>query len=224
MKPFILLISTVVLLASCSKSSSNNSKTPDALLNDIQGPAMQIDSMPLAIGNTWVYASKADTYTIKVVSDTIINGQFAAAVSTFDKGTVSTNYYANRSGGYYLVARQYTTPDSLAILNPTVLTLSFPIILAQGWSIADSLLTGDARALPDTYYLQWTSYVKLSTPAGTFNCCRSLRTGAYPISTYSYYSTKGLIKEVQITGYSTTPGTGPQYDISSSVSLISVNF
>ncbi len=224
MKPFILLISTVVLLASCSKSSSNNNNTPDALLNDVQGPAISIDSMPLAVGNIWVYASKTDTYTVKVVADTIINGQFAAAVSTFDKGSVSTNYYANRSGGYYLVARQYSNPDSLAILNPAVLTLSFPITIGQGWSIADSLLTGDARALPDTYYWRWTTYVKLSTPAGTFNCCRSLRTGAYPISTYDYYSTKGLIKEVQITGYSITPGVGPQYDISSSVSLISVNF
>ncbi|MDR3680963.1 MAG: hypothetical protein P4L41_13445 [Flavipsychrobacter sp.] len=224
LKNIFVLTTFVCLVVACSKNTNNIAPTDSiqSLLNDTTGPVVTIDSMPLTVGNSWTYTSGTDTYMIKVTADTTINGARAAKVSTFKDGAISTAYYTNKSDGYYLVAKEYANPDSLAILATPVRRLAFPNVLNDSWSTADSL--GYPPTLVNATS-QWLDYDKVTTPAGVFNCCKLLYYSLnYGASTYNYYSTKGLVKQVTIASTSKGPGAGPYSFIAGTTTLIAVNF
>src|SRR6202012_1177235 len=130
-------------------------------------------------------------------ADTIINGTKAAVVLTTSAGNVSRTYYFNNAKGYFLAAYRNDT-DSLVIFNPAVQIASFPNVIDSAWkSVAPS--EDLISFLPyGPFIWQWIEYSKITTPAGIFNCCKLRMTGEYPITTYQYYSTKGLVKEIQV--------------------------
>ncbi len=211
---------------SCTKSqfSSNTKYDYPTLTDTIPGPPIQIDSFPLKVGNTWTYTTGSNIiYTVKVVADTMINSERAARVDMIGDSTISTSYYANRSDGYYLVAnRYYSFLDSLHIFKPAVHVLSFPLATNATWQTGDSSVVVYYQS---NYSATWGNFYKVTTPAGQFNCCLLNLYSLYNGLSYScYYSSKGLMKEVEIASASKGPGLGPYSFVAGTITLTSVNF
>ncbi len=212
------------VLASCSKGPTYNGpkpNTPQSLLHDTLGPAIQIDSIPLAVGNTWQYLYTSDEqsyfYSVKVVADTIIKGERAAKVYTYTDSLLSIAYYSNRADGYYLLANRYLNPDSLVVLAKPNRILALPNVINNTWNTVDST---NVR-YPEAFGWQWLDYDRITTVAGSFNCCRLSMDDGIP--SYSYYSSKGLVKKLTF-GVNGIQHVGGVYFIYSTTILTSVNF
>ena len=101
------------LLTACSKDENSNPvKTPPV--------PIQLDSFPLAIGNTWLYytETRLEDYNgqvinsgyynnlWKVIADTLINGAIAIKIQQIDSNYngsvhIGYTYYRNQSDGFY---------------------------------------------------------------------------------------------------------------------------
>lgn len=219
----IVLTIAAICFFSCRKNTSDGN--PDSLVKDTPGPAVQIDSVPLAIGNTWKYTiqkdNHTDTETITVVADTLINGFNAAVVLTNYNGTLSRAYYANKDRAYYMLGYRNTANDSVIILDAPDKLAQFPVAQNTSWTSAGKV----ANDFNSPYNWQWQGFYTITTPLGNLNCGKLMFTSSSPIVTYQYYTTKGLVKELQLTTNMPQSGSGrSDFKLSSTTTLVYVNF
>jgi len=234
----ILLFLVCISICACSKKNHHVdfsypapvAFTPMFVPVDSAGPAIQIDSFPLTVGNQWTYCVRQQTYdaagasydsvyfTLKAISDTVVNG--IRFVLTTTSGNVNspmltdffsfnnTCYYTNFGRDVYqLISLAHTDP--IYVTDSTAHLISF---LSDTWHSNDEHL-----------FRTWGGFVSVTTPAGIVNCKKmSINSGA--TKTDQYYSNKGLVQEIQTnSGLSRGPGTGP-VTTTRVITLTSINF
>jgi hypothetical protein len=192
-KPHLIILILIVFGLSCTKKSK---VTSNGAPQDPPGPAIQLSSYPLNVGNMWVY-DNGDT--IRAVADTTIGGMNATKMVKTNKRYSAIFFCANTEDGFYVVASNWTHalegftcpidagsgggPDIL-LATPPVLFAKYPIDTANAW---------DAHVPGYNHFMrQWNGYFTVSTRAGKFNCAR-MSTGMYT----EYYSSKGLVQTVE---------------------------
>lgn len=217
----ILAISLIV----CSSCRKQLSGSPDSLVKDEPGAAVQIDSVPLTVGNTWKYlvqrGNNTDTETITVVADTMINGFNAAIVLTDYNGTHSRAYYANKDKAYYMLGYWNAANNSVVILDSPNKLVQFPVAPNTSWTSTGM----GANDFNSPYDFKWFGFYTVTTPLGNLNCGKLMFTSSSPILTYQYYTAKGLVKELQLTAIMPQSGSGPSdFKLSGTTTLIYVNF
>lgn len=223
MKLYIpILAISLIICSSCRKSASGS---PDYLVKDEPCSAVQIDSVPLAVGNVWKYLVQSgnitDTETIQVIADTNINGVNAAVVEKNYNGVLSRAYYINKDKAYYMVAYKNAASDSLVILSPANKLAQFPVNVNTEWTSTGM----GANDFNSPYDFQWFGFYTVTTPLGNLNCGKLMFTSSSPIVTYQYYTAKGLVKELQLTSIMPQSGSGPSdFKLSGTTTLIYVNF
>lgn len=224
MKLYIPILAICLIFSSSCKKSAPGSSSPDYLVKDEPCSAVQIDSVPLAVGNVWKYLVQSgnvtDTETIQVVADTNINGVNAAVVEKNYNGVLSRAYYINKDKAYYIVGYKDAVSDSLVILSPFNKLAQFPVNVNTDWT---TKRTGKYD-FNDSYEFQWWGFYAITTPLGKMNCGKLTYVGSNPIITYQYYTAKGMVKEVEVMVDSSQPDAAPVYHVSSTTTLIYVNF
>jgi hypothetical protein len=113
---FLIVIFSSLLLNSCKKDDNDG-------VGSFSPSPLQLDSFPLAIGNSWKYYTETilldsngqvflsleyDNYWT-VISDTVINGWAVSKIQQTDSSYngsvhIAYTYYANKSDGFYGVA------------------------------------------------------------------------------------------------------------------------
>jgi hypothetical protein len=202
---YVLLVGTV----SCKKAVEAID-----LPRDVQGPQVTIDSFPLHVGNQWTYkviSQTSDgtlqepvsaTFSISSISTTTVNGiQFSLLKtvmppSPFLKCYFYSGYFCNLPDGLH----QYPdTPklDSTTVIDTASLKLKFPVKIDSYWGFS---------SIYSTIYQSWSGYVKVTTPAGTFNCIKLSFGGGggmayHDLHVDQYFSKEGLIQEVSVDNY-----------------------
>ena len=262
----VLLLSMLLFMLSCQKNkgnTTNNSSfsdcgsirpvTPLSMPTDTVGATVQIDSLPLSIGNMWTYSVVEqaynvcgelynDTFSFTIIVDSIIvrNGMmFGHVSSTYDHMTAGSYdyfsviyfcsaypscYLTNLGNGLHQLNNLantdsgYVADSSAYLINTT----------GVGWNSKESV----DSTLQSVVMRQWAGYVKVTTPAGVYNCKKmkvtddsdQLRFGVWGMATAQYFSSKGLVQEVQQgKGASLGPGTGP-VTVTRVITLTAVNF
>ena len=252
MKP-LLIFSTIGLLffLSCNKKSKQLTPvtyTPYTIISlpaDVIGPAIELDSFPLAVGNQWVYNTQEQAYnsqgeiylntytdTFTVISDTFVNGivfHYIASSNFANTTSLLTADYDRPGGAYYYTfmpngLHQFASlanTDSVYIADSSEYVLLLPATINYSWNSREK----PSFLLDPTMVRSWVSYVTATTPAGSFNCVKMhISTVSTKLEAYQYYSSKGLVQEIQqIEGLSMGPQLGPTY-ITRIMTLTAVNF
>ena len=221
---------------------------------DTTGAAVQIDSLPLSAGNKWTYSVSEQAYNIcgaiyedafsfTIIIDSIMvrNGmRFAHVSTTYNPampGTAdyfSVIFFCSPGPSCYLInlgnglhqLNSLASTDSGYVADSSAYLLD---AIGASWSSKEAItLTSQSLVMR-----QWAGYVKVTTPAGVFNCEKmtvtdnsDFQTGLNILSmtTSQYYSTKGLVQEVQQgEGTNVAPGTGP-VTVTRVITLTAVNF
>jgi hypothetical protein len=176
---FFVLNLFLLLISACKKDAEQSINNGSS-----QAQSIELDSFPLAIGNSWKFHSE-DRYTDSVgtilpaysstydnywttVLDTLINGILTTKISQLDSSyTGSTHqaysYYANRQDGFYRIAVEnygsmFLLRTSESFLNKVCLPISFERITMQ----SDSLYIPDTALylmkFPSTINNEWNSF------------------------------------------------------------------
>ncbi len=159
MKKQVCLLATISLMFfACSKDKDPNTG------DNNQGRTFQLDSFPLAVGNSWKYHTEVDVDTEgvhyldiridsywNVISDTLINSVHVSKVAQLDSNysgtkTFGYTYYANKADGFYGVA--YAGNSSS--FNLKNIGLKFKIRSALFGSFGNGVKGGDSLYIPDT--------------------------------------------------------------------------
>ena len=238
----LLLVITIILYASCKQSSNNNNIAALALPADVAGPVVQVDSIPLQVGHQWIYkkmnqvisqytnqtTSKlsmpdSGSVTISSVTDTLVNGVRFTRLSASTSGSLflfsigdDNGYYINLFEGTHRITN-FSHTDTTYLIDSTDNIMRTPNRLNTIWYTPNGVR-------------QWMGYVTVTTPAGTFNCVKLHYTGSFGNGedywADQYYSTKGLVQEIQYRTTVTSVGTGTHLaqTFASTWTLSGVNF
>jgi|YNPNPStandDraft_1061719.scaffolds.fasta_scaffold01464_5 hypothetical protein len=159
-----LSLGFLAILASCGQ------KSPEP-------PSEQGQSIPLSVGNMWIYRATSDTTrfdTTAVLSDTTYNGHAAYAVAGYLMGNFDTTvvYYADSNLN---IAYEFSMPPIYMTLEGVLM----PEFLAAGqrWKVGEDSVSGISFPpffdTTDVVILsvwgQVEDSVLLSVPAGDFN-------------------------------------------------------
>ncbi len=150
----------------------------------------------------WVY-DNGDT--LRVITDTIINGMTAEKLVKTNRASVEISYYANQPTGLYLLgtnARPYSLEnpyggfgtEALTIFSTPMLLVKYPVIFNDEWSTNEPGAPYSRRS--------WVSFVSITNSIGTFNCAKLNSVDGHAIE---YYSDKGLIRAINQPECFTTP-------------------
>jgi len=157
-KQVYLLAAISLMFFACSKDKDTNTG------NNNQGRTFQLDSFPLAVGNSWKYHTEIDLDTEgghyldiridsywNVISDTLINSVHTSKVAQLDSNydgtkTFGYTYYANKADGFYGVAYAGNY-SSLYLKNIGSTCKTGSALLA---SFGNGAKGGDSLFIPDT--------------------------------------------------------------------------
>ncbi len=246
-----LFIGIGILMGFTLSIGCNKNKTigPIVIPEDTPGEPITLDSFPLALGHEWKYEIQEQSYqgtsqnaydvtytyqpiktsylTIRTISDTMVEGFKFTKMGggelrdSTTRSLFSIDGIPGRTNFYYVMLPNglhehydLTGLDSAAILdnNSGEFVLGLPA-RGQGW-----------YSYTIEFYRDWTDYVKVQTPAGSFQCIKlegsnqHYNTGN---NTSQYISNKGIVQIVRHSySASTFLYTGTRWV----VKLISTNF
>jgi len=247
MKQNLIIVISLILIGFASCKKTHSTPVSPALISlpaDVPGTAITLDSFPLKIGNQWVYRIITQTtmsvssgtaslsistpdsgfLTVGVVSDTLINGfrmyglsvPSQSAFFTYNSIYLSDSFlYANLADGLHRITAGGNI-DSNYVLDSTEALIKLPVAMNTTWSYNYGTR-------------QWTDYVRVTTPAGSFDCIKLSVTedrGSDQYGMVQYYSSKGLIQELQwyTSWTSANPGVHDNYTYYTMLTLQSLNF
>lgn len=164
-KQLCLLAAISLMFFACSKDKDPNTG------NNNQGRTFQLDSFPLAVGNSWKYHTEVDVDTEgvhyldiridsywNVIFDTLINSVHTSKVAQLDSNydgakTFGYTYYANKADGFYGVA--YAGNNSSFYLKNIGSTFKTGAALLA--SFGNGAKGGDSLFIPETslYFLKF---------------------------------------------------------------------
>lgn len=160
---------------------------------DIPGPEIQLHNFPLNQGNMWVY-DNGDT--IRVISDTTINGEKAKKLTKNNSNYSFDFYCTNRHDGLYMLAATSITAFSSLCLPPTdnntalqvlstpVQLTKLPVIIADNWTANIPNRNNTTRG--------WEKYATVICRADSFNCLKTRLSDNID----EYYYEKGIAQFV----------------------------
>ncbi len=138
-----ILISLSLAVFAIGACKKNPAKTATELPPDVPGPAIQIDSFPLHVGNQWVYevvranSSITTTAVMTAVSDTLVDSiRLTKLAGDRPQFTLALNdcYYANLDSGMYQFENLSFTGNDLTQKRRNMV-LQLPANIGQAWNI-----------------------------------------------------------------------------------------
>ena len=232
-----------ITLLFCVSSCSKRGTTPAApartflnLPNDVGGPLVQIDSLPLRAGAQWNYQVLHQSSTslhpgnidtsydgMTIASDTTVAGNvYAFTYRSLLSQYITTDsfFLSNQHGALYQLTSLLNT-DSTYIIDSGFCLLKLSPALSPSWPSNETGVPGYSHAMVTREVM---GYVTVTTAAGTFNCLKieASDPGRFAV-TDQYYCSKGLVQQITILTEETgAPGEGYYYDITT-YRLLSTN-
>lgn len=195
MKALLVFLFSFLLFSGCKKNhqaTGNDQSSNKTDITETAGPVIQLSSFPLKVGNMWAYENED---TVRIVSDSIINGIRALKVLKTNHSFVEVSYFANQPDGFYQLgttseyhafenASGFIPNNSTNFLSTPVLLAKFPVDTSNRWNSNDLSYKND--------FGQWKKYVTIATKAGKFDCIMLTRNRMI-----EYYSVKGLVRTIE---------------------------